>query len=110
MCHIVFNLNKTTRGFRDERNTRSNRVAIISSVIARIFFNPVQYRDGHIFNLFNKDTREVFILCIYACASYLFVIVIHYLFICARLFIVVVHLFCSLFDYLFVFIVYSISY
>jgi hypothetical protein len=50
----------------------------------------------------NKDTRDLFILCIYACASYLFFIVIRYLFTCARFFDIFVHLFCSLCDNLFV--------
>jgi hypothetical protein len=59
--------------------------------------------------MLNKDTRDLFILCIYACASYSFIIVIRYLFICARLFVIVVHLFCSLFDYLFVCCFHSLS-
>jgi hypothetical protein len=49
--------------------------------------------------MLNKVTRDLFILFICACASYLFVIVICYLFICTLL---VDHIFCSLFDYFFV--------
>ncbi len=45
-------------------NTRSNRVVIISSVITRIFFNSVQCLDGHITTCFNKDTHDLFMLCI----------------------------------------------
>jgi hypothetical protein len=47
------------------------------------------------FNLSNKDTRDLFMLCIiFMCQLYraLFIIV-------ARYFIIVVHLFCSLFDF-----------
>jgi hypothetical protein len=45
-------------------NTRSNRVVIISSVITRIFFNSVQSLDGYISTCFNKDTHDLFMLCI----------------------------------------------
>ncbi len=45
-------------------NTRSNRVLIITSVITRIFFNSVQCLDGHISTCFNKDTCDLFMLCI----------------------------------------------
>jgi hypothetical protein len=44
--------------------TRSKRVAIISSIIIRIFFNSVQCLDGHISTCFNKDTCDLFMLCI----------------------------------------------
>ncbi len=63
-------------------NTWSNRVVSISSVITR-YFNPVQYRDGHISTYFNKDTRELFILGILCFVPVIFVIVTRYLFICA---------------------------
>jgi hypothetical protein len=44
----------------------------------------------------------IYLYCAYgACASYSVVIVFCYLFICALLFVIVVHLFCLLFDYLF---------
>ncbi len=45
-------------------NTRSDRVVIISPVITRIFFNSVQWLDGHISTYFNKDTCDLFMLCI----------------------------------------------
>ncbi len=41
-------------------NTRSNRVVIISSVITRIFLTLCNARRSH----FNKDTRDLFMLCI----------------------------------------------
>ncbi len=64
-------------------NTRSNRVVIISSVITKIFFNPVQYRDGHISTCLIR-TLVIYLCYAYcACASYIFVIVTRYLFICA---------------------------
>ncbi len=44
-------------------NTQSNRVVIITSVITRIFQLCAIPGRSH-FNLFNKDTRELFILCI----------------------------------------------
>ncbi len=69
-------------------NTRSNRVVIISSVITRILFNSVQCRDGHISTYFNKDTRDLFMLCIVLMCQ------LHRV-----AFIIVVHLFCSLFDF-----------
>ncbi len=53
-----------------------------------LFFNSVQCLDGHISPYFNKDTRDLFMLCI--------------VFMCQLncvLFIVVVRLFCSLFDF-----------
>jgi hypothetical protein len=59
-------------------NTRSNRVVIISFVIIRIFFKSVQC---HISTYFNKDTRDLFMLCIvlmcqlyYCCSIILFVV------------------------------------
>ncbi len=44
--------------------TWANRVVIVSSVITRIFFNPMQVLDSHISTFFNKDTRDLFMLCI----------------------------------------------
>jgi hypothetical protein len=44
-------------------NTWSNRVLIISSIITKIFFNSVQCLNGHISKYFNKDTRDLFMLC-----------------------------------------------
>jgi hypothetical protein len=72
-------------------NTRSNRVVIISSVITRIFFNPVQCLDGHISTCFNKDTRDLFMLCIMLMCQYY----------CVDL--LLFDLFCSLFDFSFTF-------
>jgi hypothetical protein len=43
-------------------NTRSNRVAIISSVITRIFFFNSAIPDGHISTYFNKDTRDLYVV------------------------------------------------
>jgi hypothetical protein len=63
-------------------NTQSNRVVIISSVITRIFFNSVQCLDGHILTCFNKDTRDLFMLCIVLmCQLYcvLFIIVVRFI-------------------------------
>jgi hypothetical protein len=68
-------------------NTQSNRVVIISSVITRIFFNPVQCLGGHISTCSNKDTRDLFMLCIVLMCQ----LVVSYF--------IVVHLFCSLFDF-----------
>jgi hypothetical protein len=45
-------------------NTQSNRVVIISSVITRIFFNPVGVPGQSHFNHFNQDARDLFMLCI----------------------------------------------
>jgi hypothetical protein len=56
-------------------NTQSNRVVIISSVITRIFW-PCAIPGRSHFHLFNKDTRELFMLCI-SC----FVPVIYFLFV-----------------------------
>ncbi len=53
----------------------------------------MQYQDGHISTSLIKKL-VIYLLCIYASASYLFVIAIRYLFIRARLFVIVVHLFC----------------
>jgi hypothetical protein len=74
-------------------NTRSNRVVIISSVITRIFKLCSIPGRSH-FILFNKDTRDLFMLCI-MCLWQLVIFVIYY---CCSLFIVIIHLFCSLFD------------
>jgi hypothetical protein len=57
----------------------------------------MQYQDGHISTCFNKDTRDIYIV-------HMLVPVIRYLFICALLFVTDHSLFCSLFDYLFCFI------
>ncbi len=40
-------------------NTRANRVAIVCSVIKRIF-NPMQVLGGHISTFSNNDTRDLF--------------------------------------------------
>jgi hypothetical protein len=69
-------------------NTRSNRVVIISSITARIFFNSVQCLDGHISTYFNKDTCDLFMLCIVLMCQLHRVV-----------FIIVVSLFCLLFDF-----------
>jgi hypothetical protein len=45
-------------------NTRSNRVAIISSVITRIIFNSVQCWTVTFQPTSNKDTRDLFMLCL----------------------------------------------
>jgi hypothetical protein len=51
-------------------NTRSNRVVIISSVITRIFLTLCNSGQSH-FNLFKKDTRDLFMLCIvFMCQLY----------------------------------------
>jgi hypothetical protein len=69
-------------------NTRSNRVEIISSVITRIFLSSVQCLDGHISTYFNKDTCDLFMLCmVLMCQLY------------RAVFIIVVRLFCSLFNF-----------
>ncbi len=82
-------------------NTRSNRFVIISSVITTIF-NSVQYRNSHISTCFNKDTRDLFMLCILClCRLYIRYRYSLIIYLCS-LFVVVVHLFCSLFDSLFV--------
>jgi hypothetical protein len=71
-------------------NTRSNRVVIISSVITRILLTLCN--TGTVtFQPFNKDTHDYS----YLCMCQLIVFIIYY---CCLLFIVVVHLFCSLFD------------
>jgi hypothetical protein len=54
------------------------------------------------FNLFNKYTRDLFVLCILCLCQLYIRIVTHYFFICALLLIIVVHLLCSLFDFYFV--------
>jgi hypothetical protein len=45
-------------------NTRSNRVVFMCSLITRIFFNSVHCLGGHISTCFNKDTCDLFMLCI----------------------------------------------
>jgi hypothetical protein len=71
-------------------NTRSNRVVIISSVITRIFFNSVQCLDGHISTCFNKDTRDLFMLCIMLVCQ-IHRVVFYY---CCSIFIQVLFVFC----------------
>jgi hypothetical protein len=44
-------------------NTKAKRVVIVSSIITRIFLTLCIVGQSH-FNLFNKDTRDLFILCI----------------------------------------------
>ncbi len=44
--------------------TRSNRVVIVSSVTTRIFFEFCAMPGRSHFNLFNKDTHDLFMLCI----------------------------------------------
>jgi hypothetical protein len=70
----------------------------------------VQCQDCHISTCFNKDTRKLFMLCILCFVpviySYLFIYLLfvycYLLFIYwCSLFIIVVHLFCSLFDFSF---------
>jgi hypothetical protein len=61
-------------------NTWSDRVVIISPVITRIFFNSVQWRDGHISTYFNEDTRDLFMLCIVLmCQINRFIIVVQFI-------------------------------
>jgi hypothetical protein len=60
----------------------------------------VQYRGGHISTCFNKDTRDLFMLCI-LCLCQLFIHYRYSLFYLCSLFIIVVHLVCSLFDFSF---------
>ncbi len=50
-------------------NTQSNRVAIVSSVIARIFLNLCN-AGRSLSTCFNKNTRDLFMLCIMLVASY----------------------------------------
>ncbi len=71
-------------------NTRSNRVVMISSVITRIFFNSVQCLGGHISTCFNKDTRDLFMLCIMLVCQ-LHRVVFYY---CCSIFIKVLFVFC----------------
>jgi hypothetical protein len=60
----------------------------------------MQYQDGHISTCFNQKILVIYIYCIYACASWsLFVI---YLLVISHS-LLIVHLFCSLFNYLFCF-------
>jgi hypothetical protein len=54
----------------------------------------VQYGDSHILTFFNKDTRDLFIVHIVLVPVIVFVI-----YYCCSLFIVVVHLFCYVFDF-----------
>jgi hypothetical protein len=66
-------------------NTQGNRVAIVSSIITKIFLTLCNAGWSH-FNLSNKDTRDLFMLCIvlvcqlncvlfYYCCSIYFVVV-----------------------------------
>ncbi len=59
----------------------------------------MQYQDGHISTCFNKKVLVIYIL--YRCLCQL--VIIRDLFICALYLLLVIHLFCSLFDYLFCF-------
>jgi hypothetical protein len=60
----------------------------------------MQYQDGHISTCFNKKVLVIYVYCTDACASQsLFMI---YLFVLSYS-LLIVHLFCSLFDYLFCF-------
>jgi hypothetical protein len=69
-------------------NARSNRVVVISSVITRIFFNSVQCLDSHFSAYFNKDTHDLFMLCIMlVCQLYRVDLLLFF------------DLFCSLFDF-----------
>jgi hypothetical protein len=68
-------------------NTRANRVVIVSSVITKIFSLYANVGRSH-FNLFNKDTRDLFMLWIMLVASYcclLLLLLFDYLFILVRL-------------------------
>ncbi len=67
-------------------NTRSNRVVIISSVITRIFFNSA-ILDSNISTYVNKDTHDLFMLCIVIkCQLYIVVLYIVVFYFVARLF------------------------
>jgi hypothetical protein len=67
-----------------------------SSVITRIFFNSVQCLDGYISACFNKDTRNLFMLCIMLVCQ-LYRVVFYY---CCSIYLIIVQLlfeFCSSF-------------
>jgi hypothetical protein len=61
-------------------NTRANRVAIVYSVIARIF-NPMQVLGSHISTLSNKDTCDLFCVVNNARSQLLWCIIVQLLFI-----------------------------
>jgi hypothetical protein len=68
LCYMKGFCELSTRALGNKQyltiNTQLNRVVIISSVITKIFFNSVQCLDGHISTCFNKDTLDLFMLCI----------------------------------------------
>jgi hypothetical protein len=81
-------------------NTWVIRVVIVSSVTTRIFFNSLQYWTVTISTRFNKDTCDLFMLCILLVCqlyTYCFIIVVRFSLLLFILFICLLFIFYSSF-------------